>query len=87
MQINDKQWGSTYDMSRIKSDWKYNVDCGVEIARNEYNAAVAAKEQDFVKATYSGYNGGRGALDRYRTGNDPRDTKFYDFYTNKNWLK
>ena len=87
MQINDKAWGNTYDMNRIKSDWKYNVRAGLEILRDCYNAAIKNNEdskgvnssdQNLARAAYSGYNSGIATLWRYRTPVDaaPKTTPY-----------
>jgi peptidoglycan hydrolase-like protein with peptidoglycan-binding domain/uncharacterized membrane-anchored protein YhcB (DUF1043 family) len=84
MQINDKSWRTVYDIDKIKTDWKYNVDCGLNIALDKYREAIRLGEENIARATYSGYNTWR-KIDRYRTENDPRDARFWEIYQNKPW--
>lgn len=84
MQINDKAWGDRYDFDRIRSDWKYNVSCGLDIALYSYKKVQ--HEENIPRATYCGYNSGSN-YDRYRTENDGRDTNFYNYYQNKPWIE
>jgi cell wall-associated NlpC family hydrolase len=84
MQINDKSWGSVHNFDKIKSDWKYGVDCGLSVALDRYKKAVQLGEENIARATYSGYNTWSN-LSRYRTTNDSRDTHFWDFYNKKPW--
>lgn len=97
MQLNDSSWSDTYDFNRIKTDWKYNVRAGLDIALNRYNEAVRRNEGQYApslgisvedtlaRATYSGYNTWSN-IDRYRTENDQRDTNFYNYYKTQPWL-
>lgn len=85
MQLNDKSWSDRYDFDKIKSDWKYNVRAGLDIALNRYNEAKRLNEPDIARATYSGYNSWSN-IDRYRTENDPRDINFANYYNAQPWL-
>jgi hypothetical protein len=79
MQINDKAWGDTFDMNRIKTDWKYNIRAGLQILKESYDAALRNNEEskgsnsnmeNLARAAYSGYNAGTGNIWRYRTAFD-----------------
>ncbi|MDD4048767.1 MAG: M15 family metallopeptidase, partial [Clostridia bacterium] len=84
MQLNDKSWSNEYDFDRIKTDWKYNVRCGLAVALNRYKEVIRLGEENIPRATYSGYNSWSN-IDRYRTEKDQRDINFEDYYTNKPW--
>ena len=99
MQLNDQAWKSVYDMSKMKNDWKYNIDTGIDIAKKSYDAALlkdrAGRNEgnkgpnnyndNLAAATYSGYNAGVGNIDRYRTEHDERDKVFWDTYKSSPW--
>lgn len=85
-QINERQWGKKYDTNRLAEDWRYNARAGVEILKDEYDAARQRKEPDPERAAYSGYNGGRSNIARYRKENDERDARFEYNLRNRTWL-
>jgi peptidoglycan hydrolase-like protein with peptidoglycan-binding domain len=85
MQINDKSWRKSYDIERIKTDWRYNIECGLKIALISYKMAIESGEENIARATYSGYNAGTLNISRYRTKNDNRDENFWNYYQNKPW--
>ena len=101
MQINDQAWKSTYDLNKIKNDWKYNVDAGIDIAKKSYGAALLkdkngnnegnegpnSYDDNLAQATYSGYNAGIANTGRYRTKRDERDKIFLDTYKTSPWRK
>ncbi|MBN1115403.1 MAG: hypothetical protein JXA66_08685 [Oligoflexia bacterium] len=86
-------------MIKIKSDWKYNIDAGIDIAKKSYTAALRKNrngqnegdrgsnkyEENLARATYSGYNAGTANIHRYRTGSDNRDYNFWQIYKNTPW--
>ncbi len=94
MQINDVAWKNTYNLNKIKNDWKYNVDAGIDIAQKSYDAAKVRSEEskgpnsfndNLAQATYSGYNAGVANISRYRTKQDERDKIFLDTYKTSPW--
>jgi hypothetical protein len=85
MQINDYSWGEDFDFARIKSNWKYNIEKGIFIAKIKYDEAIKRKEPNLARATYSGYNSGS-YFDRYIKENDQRDINFWNYYLNSPWL-
>lgn len=85
-QVND-YWNPQYDVERLRTDWKYNVDAGLRNLKDAYDHAVKAKEPNVPAATYSRYNGGSRAQDRYRTATDPRDAGFAKQYNSESWLQ
>ncbi|HTO09334.1 MAG TPA: transglycosylase SLT domain-containing protein [Myxococcota bacterium] len=73
MQVNSRVWRGFYDPRFLLGDPAYNARAGSEILVRYYlDLAYAKGEQrrggieGLVRATYSAYNGGPGALARYR---------------------
>lgn len=99
MQINDLAWKNSYDLNKIKNDWKYNVDAGIDIAKKSHNAASLkdrngsnegnkgphSYDDNLAQATYSGYNAGVANINRYRIKQDERDKIFLDTYKTSPW--
>jgi len=94
MQINDVAWKNTYDSNKIKNDWKYNIDAGIDIIKKSYDVANVLNEgnkgsnsyaDNLAQATYSGYNAGVANISRYRIKHDERDKIFWDIYKTSPW--
>ena len=72
MQVNRLTWRSLYDIKGLTGDIRYNGNAGAEIVYNYLTRyAIRKKENEqpngnLARATYSAYNGGPGALGRYR---------------------
>ena len=72
MQVNRLTWRSLYDMKGLNGDIRYNGNAGAEILHHYMTRyAIRKKENEqpngnLARATYSAYNGGPGALGRYR---------------------
>jgi soluble lytic murein transglycosylase-like protein len=72
MQVNRLTWRSLYDMKGLNGDIRYNGNAGAEILHHYLTRyAIRKKENEqprgnLARATYSAYNGGPGALGRYR---------------------
>ena len=75
MQVNSRVWRGFYDPRFLLADPAYNARAGSEILLRYYLDLAYAKGEhkraggldDLVRATYSAYNGGPGALARYRS--------------------
>ena len=92
MQINQRVWRGMYDVQGLRGDIAYNARAGTEIAihyLNDYAIRRGEHKQKLpdstARATYCIYNGGPGAIRRYR---NPKasssgraiDSKFWDKY-------
>jgi Transglycosylase SLT domain len=72
MQVNRITWRSLYDIKGLTGDISYNTNAGAEIVHYYLTRyAIRKKENEqsggnLARATYSAYNGGPGALARYR---------------------
>jgi hypothetical protein len=72
MQVNRVTWRSLYDIKGLTGDIRYNGNAGAEILHHYLTRyAIRKKENEqpngnLARATYSAYNGGPGALGRYR---------------------
>ena len=72
MQVNRNTWRSVYDLNGLSGDIQYNGNAGGEILLYYLTRHAVRKGEDkqaggnLARATYSAYNGGPGALGRYR---------------------
>jgi hypothetical protein len=72
MQVNRNTWRSVYDLKGLGGDIEYNGNAGGEILYYYLTRHAIKKAEDkqpggnLARATYSAYNGGPGALGRYR---------------------
>jgi hypothetical protein len=72
MQVNRNTWRSLYDFKGLNGDIQYNGNAGGEILLYYLTKYAIRKNEDkqaggnLARATYSAYNGGPGALGRYR---------------------
>jgi hypothetical protein len=72
MQVNRNTWRSVYDLKGLGGDIEYNGNAGGEILFYYLTRHAIKKAEDkqpegnLARATYSAYNGGPGALARYR---------------------
>jgi hypothetical protein len=72
MQVNRNTWRSVYDLKGLGGDIEYNGNAGGEILFYYLTRHAIKKGEDkqsggnLARATYSAYNGGPGALARYR---------------------
>jgi len=86
MQVNSRVWRGFYDPRFLLADPSYNARAGSEILLRYYLDLAYAKGEhkrpggidDLVRATYSAYNGGPGALTRYRSDKVSRLAKRID---------
>lgn len=92
MQVNQRVWRGLYDVQGLRGDVQYNASAGSEIALH-YLLDYALKKQEHetggadnaARATYCVYNGGPGAIKRYRNPRASRegrriDEKFWEIY-------
>jgi Transglycosylase SLT domain len=72
MQVNRNTWRGVYDLKSLGGDIEYNGNAGAEILVNYLTRSAIKKAEDkqpgghLARATYSAYNGGPGAVGRYR---------------------
>lgn len=72
MQVNRNTWRGVYDLKGLGGDIEYNGNAGGEILLNYLTRNAIKKREDkqpggnLARATYSAYNGGPGAVARYR---------------------
>jgi soluble lytic murein transglycosylase-like protein len=72
MQVNRNTWRGVYDLKGLGGDIAYNGNAGGEILLYYLTRYAIRKNEDkqpggnLARATYSSYNGGPGALTRYR---------------------
>jgi len=72
MQVNRNTWRSVYDLKGLGGDIEYNGNAGGEILYYYLTRHAIKKSEDkqpggnLARATYSAYNGGPGAVARYR---------------------
>ena len=72
MQVNRNTWRGVYDLKGLGGDIEYNGNAGGEILLNYLTRTAIKKGEDkqpggnLARATYSAYNGGPGAVARYR---------------------
>jgi hypothetical protein len=72
MQVNRNTWRGVYDLKGLGGDIEYNGNAGGEILYYYLTRYAVKKGEDkqvggnLARATYSAYNGGPGALARYR---------------------
>ncbi|GIX31726.1 MAG: hypothetical protein KatS3mg124_2198 [Porticoccaceae bacterium] len=93
MQVNERVWRGVYDPDRLRREVAYNARAGNEILvlylvdyawrRGEHQAT--GRLENLARAAYSMYNGGPGALTRYRRPDAPPrarrvDRNFYAKY-------
>ena len=91
MQVNQRVWRGLYDVQGLRGDVAYNARAGAEIAIH-YLADYAIRNGEHkgnldnaARATYCVYNGGPGAMKRYRNPKASRegrriDEKFLQIY-------
>lgn len=84
MQINDKSWSDTYDVNKLYTDWKYNVDAGLNILKSKFDTATKAGVSSIPQSSYSAYNTGSD-YNRYVTMKDYRDVNFKKNYDSEPW--
>jgi hypothetical protein len=72
MQVNRNTWRGVYDLKGLGGDIEYNSTAGGEILHYYLTRHAIKKREDkqragnLARSTYSAYNGGPGALARYR---------------------
>ena len=72
MQVNRITWRNLYDVKGLNGDISYNTQAGADILFYYLTRYAIRKNEDkqpggqLARATYSAYNGGPGALGRYR---------------------
>jgi len=72
MQVNRNTWRGVYDLKGLGGDIEYNGNAGGEILYYYLTRHAIKKSEDkqpggnLARATYSAYNGGPGAVARYR---------------------
>ena len=72
MQVNRNTWRGVYDLKGLGGDIEYNGNAGGEILYYYLTWHAIKKSEDkqpgenLAQATYSAYNGGPGAVARYR---------------------
>ena len=72
MQVNRNTWRNVYDLKGLSGDIEYNGNAGGEILHYYLTRHAIKKNEDkqqggnLARATYSAYNGGPGAVGRYR---------------------
>jgi hypothetical protein len=72
MQVNRITWRSLYDIKGLTGDIAYNTNAGAEILHYYLTRFAIPKKENqqpggnLARATYSAYNGGPGAVARYR---------------------
>jgi hypothetical protein len=75
MQVNRNTWRGVYDLKGLGGDIEYNGNAGGEILHYYLTRHAIRKNEDkqpgghLARATYSAYNGGPGAVGRYRAAN------------------
>jgi hypothetical protein len=75
MQVNPRVWRGFYQVASLRADASYNARAGSEILEHYLvDYAIRKKEHEkgggpdaLARATYAAYNGGPGALTRYRS--------------------
>jgi Transglycosylase SLT domain len=73
MQVNRNTWRGVYDLKRLSGDIEYNSNAGGEILDYYLMRHAIRKNENkqpgghLARATYSAYNGGPGAVGRYRS--------------------
>lgn len=85
MQVNQRVWRGLYDVQGLRGDIAYNAKAGAEIAMH-YLVDYALKKNEHktgnlenaARATYCIYNGGPGAMKRYRNPKASREGKRID---------
>ncbi len=81
MQVNRYVWRGFYDIRHIEWDIAYNAGAGSQIlARLMARAAAAhaARGEALARSVYAGYNGGPGALNRWRSAKEPKSLRLID---------
>jgi soluble lytic murein transglycosylase-like protein len=84
MQVNRNTWRGLYDLKGLSGDITYNGYAGGEILFNYLTRYAIKKKEDsqqggnLARATYSAYNGGPGALGRYRAAKQNPELKKVD---------
>jgi hypothetical protein len=78
MQVNKHVWRGFYRLSRLEWDVVYNTSAGAEIlmglmsAKADYPGKPSTDQLEaLARSTYSAYNGGPDAYDRWRTPSEP----------------
>ena len=73
MQVNRHTWRGVYDLTKLSGDINYNTNSGSEILLYYLARHAIRRGEDkhdggnLARGTYSAYNGGPGALGRYRS--------------------
>ncbi len=86
LQVSPRVWRGFYDVRALESDLPYNARAGAEIlAHYLVDFAIPAGEHEragsldaLARATYAAYNGGPGALRRWRTPTTRADLRRID---------
>jgi len=86
MQVNPRVWRGFYDVNALRADIGYNAHAGAEILQHYLvDYALKKKEHELggsvdalARATYSAYNGGPGAISRYRSEKAPKSLRAID---------
>jgi hypothetical protein len=84
MQVNRNTWRNVYDLKGLGGDIEYNGNAGAEILLYYLSRHAIKKNEDkapegnLARATYSAYNGGPGAVSRYRLAKTPAALKKVD---------
>ncbi|MGD8931905.1 MAG: transglycosylase SLT domain-containing protein [Chromatiales bacterium] len=92
MQVNERVWRGFYDLQKLRWDIRYNADAGAEILLQYLlNHALKKGEHkhnggadNLARASYAAYNGGPGAIARYRNPKTSTQAKKID---NAFWKK
>ena len=99
MQVNSRVWRGFYEPRFLLGDVSYNGRAGSEILLRYFlDVAVANGEhqrdgdggmENLVRATYAAYNGGPGAVTRYRDARTPKSLRSIDaaFFKKYNAVK
>lgn len=90
MQVNPYVWRGFYNLNQLKWSIHYNAGAGAEILLHYWlRYAGKAQKSDYIdniaRSTYSIYNAGPGAADRYRQKSSSRrenkvDSRFWEIY-------
>jgi hypothetical protein len=85
MQVNKHVWPGFYSLRRLEWDVVYNTSAGAEILMRLMRGAAVHKDimsgdqlAAIARSTYSAYNGGPGAYNRWRRPGGPAQTRQID---------